>query len=202
MITYNRPFYFEKTLSSFIEKNKPTIEKMPIIINVQGKNEDKETNKIIKKYEKYIHRVITPGVNLGCAAGYSLLMAETLKLRLPYVVHLQDDFVSLEPLSDYLSELSKLLDENKDVGFIRLRTTQDKVNDHNVISRRKIKYKKIVKNLGIGNGHFTFNPTIARASVIEKIIPTHSEKDAQEKYQKLGLKSGQLFGNCFFTYRP
>lgn len=196
MLTYNRPLYFKETLSSFVEKNISVLEYFPIIINVQGENTDKITSETIEKYKKFIYKVIYPKVNLGCAAGYSLLMAEAARLNPSYIVHLQDDFVSIEPLSKYISEILEFFNDY-DVGFIRLRSTKDRVNDYNIISRRKIRYKKIVRNVGVSNGHFTFNPTISKTSVIEKLIPTTSEKDAQKKYQKMGIESGQLFANCF-----
>lgn len=196
IVTYKRPWYFEQTLESFIEMNKSNLDRFLLIILVQG-DKDEETEKIINKFKGQINKTIYPGENLGVAGGYNLLMAETQKLNCPYIVHLQDDFLSNEPLSDHITELIEIMQRNSDLGYIRLRSIKDKVNDYNVISRRKIKYKKKSKNILIGNGHFTFNPTITRSSVVEKIIPTNSEKDAQQKYQQLGLISGQLSAECF-----
>ena len=196
IITYNRPWYFERTLESFIEMNRSYLDRLLLIVLVQG-DMDKATDKIINKFKRQINRVIYPGENLGCAGGYNLLMTESLKLRQPYIVHLQDDFFSSEPLSDYIPGLIEIMEKNHKLGYIRLRSIKDKVNDYNVISRRKIKYASKIKNTFIGNGHFTFNPTIVRSSVIKEIIPTTSEKDAQKKYQQLGLKTGQLSASCF-----
>ena len=196
IITYNRPWYFERTLESFIEMNRSYLDRLLLIVLVQG-DKDKATEKIISKYKRQINNVIYPGENIGCACGYNLLMTESLKLNLPYIVHLQDDFFSNEALSDYIPELIEIMETNHKLGFIRLRSIKDKVNDYNVISRRKIKYTSKIKNTFIGNGHFTFNPTIARSAVIKEIIPTASEKDAQQKFQQLGLKTGQLYASCF-----
>ena len=196
IITYKRPWYIKRTLESFIEKNQSDIERYLLIVLVQGEK-DSATEDILRRYQGRIKSVIYPGENLGCAGGYNLLMTESLKLELPYVVHLQDDFISNEPLSDYIPELIEVMQSNSKLGYIRLRSIRDKVNRYNVISRRKIKYKKKTRNISIGNGHFTFNPTIARSSVIEKLIPATSEIDAQQKYQELGLETGQLFASCF-----
>ena len=63
ILTYNRPLYFKKTLSSFIEKNIWAMGKFPIIINVQGENIDKTTSQTIEKIgrascrERVCHRV-------------------------------------------------------------------------------------------------------------------------------------------------
>ena len=196
ILTYKRPMYFKKTLESFIEKNKAYLEKFLLIILVQGKTE-KDTLDVIEMYKNKIYKIIFLKKNLGCAAGYNLLMNEALKLNSKFVINLQDDFVSNEPVVKYLSELTTCLAKNKTVGYIRLRSIYDKVNNYNIISKRKIKYKANSNHIGIGNGHFTFNPTITKSQIIKAIIPTISEKDAQKKYQKLGLKNGQLFANCF-----
>jgi GT2 family glycosyltransferase len=196
IITYNRPWYFERTLESFIEMNRSYLKRLILIVLIQG-DKDEATDKIINKFKRQIHNVIYPGENLGVAGGYNLIMAESLKLQQPYIVHLQDDFFSNEPLSGYIPELIEVMETNQKLGFIRLRSIKDKVNDYNVISRRKIKYAGKIKNTFIGNGHFTFNPTLTRSSVIKEIVPTTSEKDAQQKYQQLGLKTGQLSASCF-----
>lgn len=196
IMTYKRPIFFEKTLESFIDLNGKNLEQFLIIALIQG-DKDEETEKIINKHKNQFYNVIYPGENLGCAGGYSLLMKEALKLNLPYIINLQDDFVSNESLSDFIPELIELMERNMNIGYIRLRSIKDKVMDYNKISRRKIKYKRVTGNVASGNAHFTFNPTIAKSSVIDKIIPTNSEKDAMEKYQKLGLKTGQLLTECF-----
>jgi hypothetical protein len=196
IVTYKRPWYFERTLESFIEMNKSNLDRFLLIVLVQG-DKDEETDKIINKFKRQINNVIYPGENLGVAGGYNLLMTEALKFNQPYIVHLQDDFFSNESLSGYIPELIEIMETNQKLGFIRLRSIKDKVNIYNVISRRKIKFASKIKNTFIGNGHFTFNPTIARSSVIKEIIPATSEKDAQQKYQQLGLKTGQLSAKCF-----
>jgi len=196
ILTYKRPLYFEKTLGSFIKLNKANLESFLIIVFVQGVK-DQKTEEVIDRYRNHIHDIIYPASNLGCAGGYSALMKEVIKLNLPYIVYLQDDFISFEPLSNYVSELIAFMEANEEIGFIRLRSIRDKVKNYNTISRRKIKYKKVLGNVGIGNAHFTFNPTIARSSIIERLIPTNSEEDAMKKYQRIGLKSGQLFAQCF-----
>ena len=196
ILTYKRPLYFEKTLKTFIEKNQKNLEIFKLIILIQG-GMKKNTNNMINEYRDQIYKVIYSKNNIGCAGGYSLLMVEALKLKPNYIINLQDDFVSEEPIVKYLSELMCCLKKNDELGYIRLRSITDRVNNYNVISRKKIKYRHISNHICSGNGHFTFNPTITKSSIIKKIIPVTSEKDAQEKYQKLGLENGQLIANCF-----
>jgi len=194
--TYRRPFYLKRTLESFFKWNVNNASQFVIIILLQG-DKDEDTESVLREHKTKINRIIRQGVNLGCARGYSFLMGEIAKEDWPYVVYLQDDFESNDSLSQYLSELIHLLESEREIGCIRLRSIRDSVNPYNIISRRKMRYKRTIGNVAIGNGHFTFNPTIARTAVVKEIIPVSSEKDAMKKYQKLGLKTGQLLSNCF-----
>ena len=196
IVTYKRPTLLKKTLESFLKLNRGKLDRFLIEVLVQGDG-DEDTLKIIDKYDKRFHDVICTGVNLGCAGGYSVLIEEALKKDFPYFIYLQDDFLSNEALSNYLDEIIELLENNSDIGCIRLRSIKDRVNAYNIVSRKKIRYERMVGNVAIGNAHFTFNPTLARSSVIKKIVPTTSERDAMEKYQAMGLKTGQLVAECF-----
>jgi len=196
ILTYKRPWYFKKTLKSFLRMNESILDRLLVIVLVQGER-DEETEKIINKYSKQFYKIIHSDVNLGIAGGWSFLMKEALKLNLPYIIHLEDDFLSNESLSLYIPELLEIFVIEHNIGCVRLRSIKDEVSGYNMISRRKIKYKNLTENVAIGNAHFTLNPTIARSSVIKKIFPVHSEKEAMKKYQKLGLRAGQLLAECF-----
>jgi len=191
ILTYRRPDYLKKTLESFFEMN--DADKFLLTMLVQDR--DRGTEKVLDKWKNRIHHISYPNVNLGCAGGWNFLMGKTMESGLPYVIHLEDDFVSNESVSNYLPELIKLMKQNN-IGCIRLRSIKDKVSSHNIITKKEIKYRR-TGNIGIGNGHFTFNPTITKLSVIKKIIPVTREGEAMRKYEKLGLETGQLFANCF-----
>lgn len=196
IVTYKRPTLFKKTLESFLKLNRGNLDRFLITVLVQG-DRDEDTVKTIHKYKSQLYDVICPGVNLGCAGGYGFLIKEALETDLPYLIYLQDDFLSNESLSNYLNQIIELLENSNDIGCIRLRSIKDRVNAYNIVSRKKIKYKKTVGNVAIGNAHFTFNPTIVKASILKSIIPITSERDAMEKYQRMGLKTGQLLAECF-----
>lgn len=194
-ITYNRPHYFLPTLESFIEKNEPALDRFLIYIIVQGKHPDPETNQIVDRFSDHIHEAIYPGANLGVAGGYARLMKPCLETGAPYIIHIQDDFITRTPLYLYLDELITCLENHPDMGFVRLRSIKDRVNDYNIISRRKIRSRRVSPNIIKHNGHFTFNPTITRTEVIRRLIPSTKERDIMKKYQMLGLNSGQLLAD-------
>lgn len=192
ILTSARPAYLEKTLKSFFELN--DLGSFPTLVLVNDRDEG--TEKTINRYRDRFYSVLHSDTYLSCLEGYSFLMKEALKLDKPYIIHLEDDYVSRESLSVYLPELIGLMEETDNIGYIRLRSVKDRVKDHNMVTRRKIEYRK-VGNIGVGNAHFTTNPTIIRSSTVRKIIPVAEENDAMHKYQELGLETGQLFADCF-----
>lgn len=192
VLTSARPAYLERTLKSFFELN--DLRLFPILVLVNDRDEG--TEKIINRYRDRFYSVLHSDTYLSCLEGYSFLMKEALKLNRPYIIHLEDDFISCESLSIYLPELIGLMEEINNIGYIRLRSVKDRVSDHNMVTREKIEYKK-VGNIGVGNAHFTTNPAIIKSFVIRKIIPVVREDDAMHKYQELGLETGQLFADCF-----
>jgi len=196
ILTYKRYRYFEKTLESFLKMNESIVDRLLVIVLVQGEK-DEETEKLLNKYSKRFYKVVHSEVNLGFAGGWNFLMKEALKLNLPYIIHLEDDFLSNKSLSLYIPELLSIFEIENNIGCVRLRSIKDEVSGYNMISRKKIKYKKVTENVAIGNAHFTSNPTIARSSVIRKIFPVQSEKEAMKKYQNMGLRTGQLLAECF-----
>ncbi len=196
VLTYNRPDYLKETLESFLEFNKSILDRFLIIVLAQEDN-NLATNKILDRYQQHFYKVIHTKNNIGCSRGYSFLMYEALKLGLPLIIHLEDDFVTNEPLIDYLPGMIEIMCKMSDLGYIRLRSNKDTVNQFNSISGRKITHKQLINKTLIGNAHFTLNPTLCKASVINKIVPFDSEREAMKKYQKLGLRSGQLISNCF-----
>jgi hypothetical protein len=214
VLTYQRSDYLNKTLESFFKINYESLHIFkPIVVMVQGM--DLVTSSVLGKYGSYIDRVINLKSNHGCAWGYTLLNQELMEEETDLVMHLQDDWLSTEPLINYLDEdrfsgyknnkgVFQLFEERKDVGYVRLRSaTWSKVSVINRISRKKIKWNKWAtkynkySRLVIGNAHYTFNPTIIRTSVLRRLLPVTKEQHAMEKYHKMKLLAAQLRGNCF-----
>jgi len=214
IITYQRPDYLGRTLTSFFNVNYDCLEEFrPVVVLVQGM--DDATMRVLDRFKERIDRIISLKSNHGCAWGYSLLNQELLEEGTDLVMHLQDDWLSTEPITHYLYEddfsgyknnkgIFQLFEEREDVGYARLRSaTWSKVSIVNRISKKTIKWKKWDTKFNkycrivIGNAHFTFNPTIIRTSVLKRMLPVTEEHDAMEKYHKLGLLAGQVRGNCF-----
>jgi hypothetical protein len=211
VITYRRPKYLRKTLDSFFRLNYDVLEVFkPVVVLVQGA--DTHTMGVLNHFHNYIDRVIELKGNHGCAWAYTLINQELLEEGTDLVMHLQDDWLSTEPLTHYLFEdryehnkgIKQLFDERQDVGYLRMRSARrSSISSKNRITKEKIRWKKFgskyerYNRVLIGNAHYTFNPSIIRTSVLRKILPVVKERDAMEKYHKLDLLTGLLNGNCF-----
>lgn len=196
MMTYNRPEYFRRTVESFASINNNLLKKVKLIILVQGDG-DEGTKKVINSYRKVFTEILRPGLNLGTAGGYSYLMEQAIATGCDYVLHLEDDWESRESLEDYINDALFVLANHKNVGYIRLRSIREKTSYINLVTRRPIIYKPITQFVWVCNGHYTFNPSLIKTSVIRHIIPATSEASSEKKYELLGLCAAQLMANCF-----
>ncbi len=193
IVTYRRPEYLKQTLDSFIDLN--GAERFKFLILSQATEAD--TVKVINLYDDYLFYTELSNENLGCSGGYSHIMQKALQLKTPYLLFLQDDWESQESLLPYLDEILGLLKVSPDVGYVRLRTIKSRVCRTNRITSKPIKYKERTDHVMVGNAHFTLNPSIAKNSVITRMLPVFKELNAMEKYHKLGLLTGQLRAKCF-----
>jgi len=215
IITYRRPEYLERTMKSFININYECLSLFrPVVVLIQG-SDDRTLSVVHDKFGTWVDRVIELKSNHGCAWGYTLLNRELIEYGTSLVMHLQDDWLTTEPIDNYLHEdkfsgyennkgILQLFDERKDVGYVRLRSSVwSKVSNRNRISGEYIKWNlwetkfKKYSRISLAPAHYTFNPTIVRTSVLKKILPVTEERDAMEKYHKLGLLTGHIRGNCF-----
>ena len=165
-------------------------------ILVQG-GLDPETADVLEKLKGYLDFVDIRDENEGCAQGFNICMQEALSLKTPYLLHLQDDWESREPISNYLPEIFNLMDTDKTIGYIRLGSIHEYVSRKNVISKKFVRWSRRSENILIGNAHFTLQPAILRHNVVEQMIPIVKEHHAQKKYHKLGLQVAQLDADCF-----
>lgn len=196
VLTYNRPDLLARTLQSLVEKNPKVIAISKIIVLVQG-NGDESTKKVLQTFAPAIAQVHFSGTNLGTGGGYSLLMQKALALKPEYILHLEDDWLSNEPLDRHLDELFGIFKNNKDLGFIRLRSITEKVSKVNLVNNLPISFTKQSEHVLVGNSHFTFNPAMVRSWIIKTLVPVASEPSAEKKYELLGLSGAQLDAECF-----
>ena len=196
MITCKRPYYLERTLSSFIEKNHNILGCLKIIILIQD-DHDGRSGQVVYRYRNHICKAFFRKENLGVSGAFSTVMDYAIKENLPYILHLEDDFISEAPLDEYLADILDVFESCPRIGQVRLRSIKDKVSLGNMVTNRKIFYRPQQGRVVIGNAHFTYNPSLIRSTILNEILPVRSELEAMAKYEEMGLEAGQLVADCF-----
>ena len=135
ILTYRRPHFFRQTLESFIRLNYACLDRFTLLLLVQ--DVDDETEKVIETFKEYLHEVFYQE-NKGCAAGYSEIMQICLSYNTPLVMHLQDDWLSTEPLTHYLGLIETMFEIKRGIGYIRLRSIKEHVSKQNRLSKELI----------------------------------------------------------------
>lgn len=196
VLTYRRPRYLVRTLDSFVEKNAAIMDRFSFRVLVQG-GRHYPTEKVLEQRSFFIERIEVSPENTGGGGGFTRLMQDVIKKTHRFVLYLEDDWESTEPLVPHLDEIMDFLSAHPHVGQIRLRSVLSPVSKTNPISGAHIFWEQTAKNITSGNAHFTFNPAITRVSVLPQIIPCKNEKEACRKYHSLKLDCAQLQANCF-----
>lgn len=135
ILTYQRPHFLKQTLESFLNLNYACLDRFVLLLLVQ--DIDDETEKVIETFKDHFHEVLYKE-NEGCAAGYSKIMETCLSYDTPLVMHLQDDWLSTEPLTHYLGLIEKMFEEKSAIGYIRLRSIKEHVSKFNRITKEPI----------------------------------------------------------------
>lgn len=192
VLTYNRPGYLRRTLDSFLRVNGEALPG-PVLVLAQGSGDDlRETLDVLDDFsERFPDRFIRmlSGGNDGVGYGWSYLMMQAFARRPEFILHLEDDWVSEEPLERYLPAVLDVLRSGA-AGFIRLRSVLEAV-------AKPVERDHTIGPVTIGPGRFTFNPTIAPTHVLRQLVPAKHEKHARKRFRGLRLPAGQLRADCF-----
>lgn len=198
VLTYRRPLYLDLTIRSFVSRNKNHVEKSMFKINVIVQEPDDETRRILDSHQSFINEIKWLDKNVGCGTGCSMALEWALEDNPDYILYLEDDWFSADPIKRYLKEIITYMDETEDVGYIRLRSYTEQVGKQNRITGERLVYKKATKNIYVGNPNFTSNPILMKALVAKEFIPIVNVFDGMRKYTELGLRACQLKANCFY----
>jgi len=196
VLTYRRPRYLAMTLDSFALQHAAILSSFSFRALVHG-GRHWPTEKILEQRASLIPSVEVIDDNPGGGVGFSRLMAAVIQEEAPYVLHLEDDWLSAESLEPYMGEILDFMAAHREVGQIRLRDVRSPVSKVNPFTKKEIVWQPATEHIKVGNAHFTFNPAITRASILPQIVPCKSEREACIKYTRLNLLCGQLQAGCF-----
>jgi len=194
VLTYKRLDFLKRTVETFIEKNPKLCEELTFRILIQEATDDEVS--AVHNFGLF-NEIHVTALNIGNSLGYNMLSKASLRKKPEFILHLEDDWESLESLEPYMEEIEIMFRLHPDVGQIRLRNFKSRVCKSNKITGERVLQMQCTPTIYKGAWHFTLNPTITRASVIKSIIPFPSELMAVKNYHALGLQSAQLHASVF-----
>jgi len=201
MLTYKRPDLLMRTLESFVDHNRNCLDRFRFFILIQA-CPDPATMSVVNNHANLFDEVIQSKDNLGHGHGFLTILDRCVE-KYPdskYLMMLEDDWESRDSLGKYLDEILKFLDADESVGYIRFRTTRQRVYNKNRMTKEEIWYKPVTDHIYKSNGHFTTNPVFFRSELLQqfKDYPVHKEIHMVEVCHLLGECGAQLRRGCFW----
>ncbi|GEM_PF-3560055 len=121
MITWDRPWLLDFTLSSLKNSLKHSPIKREIIILDQNSLPD--TKEVIRKYSHFIDKVITMPTNVGMAKAWVKLYGISVG---EYIIPIENDWWCDTKNDNWLRHALEVLKSNTQIAFIKLRAIKDR----------------------------------------------------------------------------
>lgn len=194
ILTWNRLPVLQKTLKEFFEYNGTNHN----LLFLDNGSTDGTADWLISKG----YKTIRSSKNLGVFDGTMVMWKEARRRGFDFIMNLQDDFPSIATVPFEIIE--KFLDQEKDVGYVRLSEKKDLVK--NIVTGAPIVFGPKIK---IGsfkfkkyNYHATFNPTLMRSWLVPIFYTDqrkHRERGLMEKFMETGLLAARVYPPMFKT---
>jgi len=111
------------------------------------------------------------------------------------VLHLEDDWETRTLDDGALARAASLLDDET-VGQVRLRHRSDGCLGRHMVTGKQISWRPYDGHLR-SQAHFTFNPSLIGARLVDRVFPAHDEPHAQRRFMATGLDVVQLDPGVF-----
>jgi hypothetical protein len=111
------------------------------------------------------------------------------------VLHVEDDWETRTMDAEALVRAAAHL-EDKTVGQVRVRHRSEPCLARHMITGKPISWRRHDDHLR-GQAHFTFNPALIRADLVDHVFPARDERHAQRRFLMTGLDVVQLEPGVF-----
>jgi len=177
MLTWNRRKIFQHTFESFL-KFHPGFKDI-IIVDNGSTDGTKEYIKTISLLDSILLKR-----NMGAQLGKFLGWNTAVNKGFDFIIFLEDDHPCIDEIP--ISDLEQYLNNNPDVGYVRL-NDKPYLNRHQ-ISRMPIVYQEKINlnakyKIRKSNYHFTCNPIMFRASLVDFLSPCFSKIEEKQKVE-------------------
>jgi len=197
VLTWNRIKVTKNTIKTLVKNNGKDIDFLFI--------DNGSTDGTVEYLEDKGYDVIKNKTNEGIFNASVRAWKEGVKRGYDYILNLQNDFPCTGRIP--FNDLETYMDNNLDVGFIRLNKKKDKKK--NIVTDNKIRYESH-ENIGSytlskNNYHAGFNPALIRSTIIEDFSEYNGdnprERILMNNFNKLGLKCAKLMPEVFDTLK-
>jgi len=183
-----------RTLESFAARWPEQVRAAHICAFVNGA--DKPSRSVIEQagwidrtltYESEVMSIgIATSIVVGAVAGHG---------GVDLVLHLEDDWETRTIDSDALARAAAIM-EDQTVGQVRLRHRSEQCLARHMITQKPIRWRQGEEHRR-ADAHFTFNPSLVRSAVVDRVFPARDERDAQRRFLMTGLDVIQLEPGVF-----
>jgi hypothetical protein len=160
-------------------------------------NGDDEASLALVEDVDWIDRTMTCGpevVPVGLATSL-VIGAVVARGDVDLLLHLEDDWETRTMDDEALVRGARLLGDDT-VGQVRLRHRSDRCLSQHMVTGAPITWHSHDGHLR-SQAHFTFNPTLIRADLVDRVFPARDERDAQRRFLRTGLDVVQLEPGVF-----
>lgn len=202
ILTGGRPGLLDKTVSSLALWAPSFVESSRVVALVNGT--DERATKILGDLgwvDEVLHHEGTKMLPIGKAISH--LMDAVDLGAVDYLFHLEDDWRCQN--AGWLSRAEWILRKHKTVGQVRLRkwvprSTPGAVSRYHMVTKAVLKWDKARTpsfRYMRARAHYTFNPTLTRASVARRVFPCESEMHAARRFHATKCLVAQLLPGTF-----
>jgi len=194
LLAGGRPALLARTLRTFASRWPEQVRAAHVCAFVNGADEDSRS---LVEAAGWIDRVMTyePDViPIGLATSL-VVGAVAAHGDVDVVLHLEDDWETTTMDDEALLRAAGHL-ADKTVGQVRLRHRSERCLTRHMITGRSISWQPCDDDLR-GEAHFTFNPALIRADLVDEVFPARDERHAQQRFLRSGLEVVQLEPGVF-----
>jgi hypothetical protein len=196
LLAGGRPHLLSRTVESLARTLPRLLERARVTAFING--DDSESSRFVAGLP-FVDRVIRhPGRRLPIGPAASHVIAQALRpCDARYLLHLEDDWEVCTQDDTWLRRAVTILDGEPRIGQVRLRHRGDRVRRRHMVTAQLIRWEERAGYLLSESAHWTFNPSLIRASDAPAAWPADDEATAQRSFLRSGLWTAQLTPGVF-----
>jgi len=194
ILTGDRPGLLARTLATFEARWPGQARAAHVCAFVNGAD---EASRSVVEAVGWIDRIMTYGpdvIPIGLATSL-VIGAVAAHGDVDLVLHVEDDWETRTMDDEALVRAATYL-EDETVGQVRVRHRSERCLPRHMITGKPIGWRRHDDYLR-GLAHFTFNPALIRAGLVDRIFPARDERHAQRRFLMTGLDVVQLEPGVF-----